>query len=318
MDFNNLLVSIVVITYNSSKYVIQTLESAKAQTYQNIELIISDDCSTDDTVKVCEQWLEKNNNRFIKTKIITTNNNTGIPNNCNRGVKASQGEWIKVIAGDDTLMEACISDNVNFINEHPEAKFAFSLSKRVFGDSQLEEIAHNDIERYVRFSRMNSKEQLHFFLKNSFGFSLPAPTFFFNKEVLTNLGGFDERFKFYEDKPFIIKSLIYYYKWYFLNKYTVNYYIRQDNNSLTNISKKNKVNIKYAGSVIDYNRKVYLKLLIKNYYFLQLHDVLLYILKLKLLSRYQNDKRIPINLIIKIIYFLSPIVIFRKIKKKLL
>ena len=43
------LVSIIVITYNSAKYVLETLESAKNQTYQNIELIISDDCSNDDT-----------------------------------------------------------------------------------------------------------------------------------------------------------------------------------------------------------------------------------------------------------------------------
>ena len=58
------LVSIIVITYNSSKYVLETLESAKAQTYENIELIISDDGSTDDTIKICKNWLEKNQDRF--------------------------------------------------------------------------------------------------------------------------------------------------------------------------------------------------------------------------------------------------------------
>ncbi|MDR0890977.1 MAG: glycosyltransferase [Endomicrobium sp.] len=53
---NNPLVSVCVITYNSSKYVLETLESIKTQTYQNIELIVSDDCSTDDTVEVCENY----------------------------------------------------------------------------------------------------------------------------------------------------------------------------------------------------------------------------------------------------------------------
>ena len=51
------LVSVVVITYNSAKFVIETLESVKSQTYKNIELIISDDCSTDDTVERCRLWL---------------------------------------------------------------------------------------------------------------------------------------------------------------------------------------------------------------------------------------------------------------------
>ena len=50
------LVSIVVITYNSAEYVLETLESAKAQTYQNIELIVSDDCSADNTVETCSRW----------------------------------------------------------------------------------------------------------------------------------------------------------------------------------------------------------------------------------------------------------------------
>ena len=57
---NNPLVSIIVITYNSAKFVLETLESAKAQTYQNIELIISDDGSTDNTVQICREWLKNN------------------------------------------------------------------------------------------------------------------------------------------------------------------------------------------------------------------------------------------------------------------
>ncbi|MBR5577209.1 MAG: glycosyltransferase [Bacteroidaceae bacterium] len=52
-------VSIVVITYNSSKYVLETLESVKAQDYPNIELIVSDDRSTDNTFELVNQWIEE-------------------------------------------------------------------------------------------------------------------------------------------------------------------------------------------------------------------------------------------------------------------
>lgn len=52
-DSKNPLFSIIVITYNSSVFVLETLESAKNQAYQNIELIISDDGSTDETVAIC-------------------------------------------------------------------------------------------------------------------------------------------------------------------------------------------------------------------------------------------------------------------------
>lgn len=111
------LVSVIVGTYNSSRFVIETLESIKAQTYVNIELIISDDCSADNTVALCENWLNENDNRFLGSKILTSENNSGIPANCNRGVKAARGDWVKLIAGDDFisnkyLME-CMNDCIN-------------------------------------------------------------------------------------------------------------------------------------------------------------------------------------------------------------
>ena len=51
------LVSVVIITYNSEKTIIETLESIKNQTYKNIELIISDDFSKDNTVEICKQCI---------------------------------------------------------------------------------------------------------------------------------------------------------------------------------------------------------------------------------------------------------------------
>ena len=127
---NNLnpLVSIIVITYNSSEYVLETLESAKTQTYQNIELIVSDDSSTDNTVEICENWIKKNKDRFLRTEIISVEKNTGIASNCNRGVNASRGIWIKLIAGDDLLKTNCIDSNFSHIykNEGEEINILHS------------------------------------------------------------------------------------------------------------------------------------------------------------------------------------------------
>ena len=120
------LVSIIVATYNSSRFVIETLESAKAQTWQNIELVVSDDCSADNTVELCRNWIAQNKDRFVNTQLITVPANTGVSANCNRMIQSSVAEWIKMIAGDDILLPNCIEDNMQFVHLNPEASIVFS------------------------------------------------------------------------------------------------------------------------------------------------------------------------------------------------
>ena len=116
------LASIVVVTFNSAAYVLETLESAKHQTYRNIELIISDDSSTDNTIGICKKWLLNNKNRFVRTKLITVEKNTGVAANCNRGIANSTSDWIKFSAGDDLLLPNCIQDNMDFVINNPDVK----------------------------------------------------------------------------------------------------------------------------------------------------------------------------------------------------
>ena len=68
MNESQPVVTVSVSTYNSSKYVVETLESIKAQTWKNIILQISDDCSTDNTIELCRNWIEQNKERFVETK----------------------------------------------------------------------------------------------------------------------------------------------------------------------------------------------------------------------------------------------------------
>ena len=156
-------VTVAVITFNSSRYVIETLESIKAQTYPNIILQISDDCSTDNTVKVCKDWIEKNGSRFVKTKIIVPEHNTGVAGNLNRAWDACETKYIKEIAGDDKLMPNCIDDNMLYMKEHPDAVFVFSMIK-VFGnsDQQIKKIeAMFDYSKYY----WPPEKQLDYFLR---------------------------------------------------------------------------------------------------------------------------------------------------------
>ncbi|MBR6388609.1 MAG: glycosyltransferase [Opitutales bacterium] len=120
------LVSVGILSYNSSKTILETLESVKAQTYKNIELIISDDASKDNTVEVCRKWIEENKARFVRCEILTVPENTGIPANANRRIAASRGVWSKGVAADDILAPDCIENFVNYVNENLQAEIVFA------------------------------------------------------------------------------------------------------------------------------------------------------------------------------------------------
>ena len=120
------LVSVAVITYNSSNTVIETLDSIFAQTYPDLELIISDDCSSDNTVAVCRQWIAEHKTRFVYTTIIESPVNTGISANLNRAEDACKGNWVKGIAGDDLLLPECIETYMQYVGDRDDLPCVFS------------------------------------------------------------------------------------------------------------------------------------------------------------------------------------------------
>jgi len=204
------LVSIIVITYNSAKYVLETLESAKVQTYQNIELIVSDDCSTDDTVEICRDWINENGERFVRTELITVEKNTGIPANCNRGVKTAKGEWVKLIAGDDLLVPRAITYFIQFALLNPNQSIYYS-DVDVFG---LEEnplkiesvrkwvVTVNKIIKCCSLLSTAEEQYKELLIHNI----VIAPSIFIKRRIMDDIGWYDEKIKLLEDYPFWIKA----------------------------------------------------------------------------------------------------------------
>ena len=223
------LVSVAVVTYNSSRTVLETLDSIANQTYQNLELIVSDDCSTDNTVEMCRNWIEAHKDRFVRTVLLTFDKNTGVSANMNRGADACQGEWVKDIAGDDVLMPDCIETYVDYIREHAEAVCVFAKIEVFGGD--LEE--KRSIEEYYAIGEKlfswSVEEQYDFItLERNW---IPAPTAFYNRAKTIALGiRCDERIPLYEDVPKWINYLKAGVHFDYINKATVRY--RQSESSL--------------------------------------------------------------------------------------
>lgn len=230
-----MVVSVIVITYNSRKFVLQTLDSILKQSYNDIELIISDDCSTDGTYEICDKWLSENEYRFIKSQIVKTDKNSGICSNYNNGLKYSTGEWIKYIAGDDYLTEDCISSFVQALN--------FSKDKILICGT----LPFNNKEQLkprilpLKDFECSCQEQERMLVKK--GTIIEGPTLFLEAETLKKLGGFEEKYPFIEDYPLYMKYLSHGYKITLVNKYLIHY--REYPESVS------RSNIRFTSSIFD-------------------------------------------------------------------
>lgn len=238
------LVSVVVVTYNSAKTILETLESIKNQTYKNIELIISDDCSKDNTIEICKKWLSENHTFFVNVKVVESIQNTGVAPNLNRAVQHSNGLWIKGLAGDDTLTPNSIEKFVDFVKQNNCQICVSDLN--LFSDENIDlsqtRLTYNLFHNYL-------KEDLNKQLKRIYKeYTIPGPGFFYSRLLYNLVGGFDEKYPFCEEWPFAYKILKKGYRFYPCPKKLVNYRIsrsslcREKSNGLGNylLYKSNK------------------------------------------------------------------------------
>lgn len=108
------LVSVVLPTYNHAKYLRQSIESVLNQSYRNLELIIVNDGSNDETKVLLEEY---ENNTFVS---IIHQENSGLPKALNRGFSIAKGEFLTWTSADNFYEETAIYEMVNLLNTNKE------------------------------------------------------------------------------------------------------------------------------------------------------------------------------------------------------
>ena len=212
------LISVGVIAYNSSEYILDVLESIKDQTYQNIELIVSDDKSSDNTVEIAQEWVSKNKERFVRAEVIVPEKNTGTAGNYNRALFASRGEWMKFIDADDIMFPNCLEDNVDYVSKHPEAKVVFS-DILYFEDAKNPSKKHFVSEDEKKMFEKNVQEQFRVVLKKN---HMPPSSSFMYAQMLKD-NPYQEEYGVVEDAPKWIDLTRKGYKFYYFDKVTTGY-----------------------------------------------------------------------------------------------
>ena len=99
----NRIVTIIVLCYNHEKYIHDTLDSILNQTYSDIQILINDDCSTDNSWDIVLSYKELLSQKYKDVSIQRNNQNLGITKSLNNALRKAKGEVIKLIAGDDFL-----------------------------------------------------------------------------------------------------------------------------------------------------------------------------------------------------------------------
>ena len=116
---NPLLVSVIMSVYNGEKYLVQAIDSILNQTYQNFEFIIIDDCSTDNSSHILQEYAQKDS----RIKIIKKEKNIGIKGfieNLNLGISIAKGKYIARMDQDDVSLPERFQKQVDFLENNPE------------------------------------------------------------------------------------------------------------------------------------------------------------------------------------------------------
>lgn len=192
-------ITVCIITYNSSKYIIEALESVREQTYPYIDLIVSDDKSQDNTVKIIRDWMKENNGRFRKCELVEAEVNTGTAGNLNRGIARCETEWIKCMAGDDALYPDFLQ---KFMEQYSDSDFDIlcTYTGVYLGNLSEDSLRYYYVPNPAFFRNQTPLNQYKILLRRS----LLGPCTITRKKLIDTVGGFNEHYPLIEDWPFYL------------------------------------------------------------------------------------------------------------------
>jgi glycosyltransferase involved in cell wall biosynthesis len=202
------MISIVLPTYNGERFIKQSINSIINQTYKEWELIIVDDCSTDDTFNIVEKYGERDN----RISVIHNEVNQKLPASLNIGFKKAKGDWFTWTSDDNVFMPDALE----------------KMYKELMNDQSIDFVYSNyiviDPDDFMLFEVITGPEE-EIFLKNNIG-----ACFLYKKELHQMLNGYDKKKFLVEDYDFWIRA---YEKYKFKHIAKELYYYRIHNSSLT-------------------------------------------------------------------------------------
>ena len=183
------LISIIVPVYNVAAYLCRCVDSLLGQSYQNVELLLVDDGSADESRAICDEYAV----RDARVKVIHKKNG-GLSDARNAGLDVAKGAYLSFVDGDDWVSPYYI-ENLYCALEQAGADFSASCFEEVFENQPVQSVPANQLEQFETLSR---EECLRRILYQD-GMEVTTPTKLYKRELFENV-----RYpvgKLYEDIP---------------------------------------------------------------------------------------------------------------------
>jgi len=238
---NSPLVSICIPTYNGSTYIKETLDCAINQTYSNIEIIITDDNSSDNTVAICQEYAKKDH----RIKVFKNEKNLGLVGNWCESIDKSSSKWVKFLFQDDLFTLDCVEKmihtalekNVDFVICNREYIFEADVNKKIISNYSTK-IPKTELifkNQHVYTPSETAKTIAPSVFNNCIG---EPPTFLFNKEKYSRKD-FPTNYFQLVDYIFILNKILV-HNFVFINENLVKFRVHNSSESMKNNSKNKK------------------------------------------------------------------------------
>ena len=219
-------ISIIIPTYNSSKFIKRTINSVLNQTLQDWELLIVDDTSTDNTVELIHEFLKKDQRiRFYKT--LRNSGAPALPKNL--GIEKAMGEYIAFLDHDDEWLPLKLEKQLEI--------FESSHNEKLGVVSCFINIINNKNKLILKYKKNYKKDIIKNLVKKNF--LLTSSCVMVKSIIFKKIGSFDSKFGISDDLDMWIRIATNSYDFDYVPEYLVNY-ISHGNNACYNANKTNK------------------------------------------------------------------------------
>lgn len=151
------MISVIVLAYNIKAFLEECLDSILNQTFQDLEIIIVDDCSTDGTSALCDTLAHKDS----RIRVIHLPENKGVSNARNVGIKASHGDYVYMIDGDDFIHPQML-EVLLYLLDGTEYDFSMVRGIKVPSDAGLDFFDGQNHNNYSSKRELNQRELMYY------------------------------------------------------------------------------------------------------------------------------------------------------------